>query len=307
MSCGHARASEHRALLYGSRDELVAAAVPFLREGVERDQRTVAVMGGGNADAIREGLGEAAARVRFRDPEDFYATPAGALSRWTVDLAAVPEGGRLRAVGEVAFPTGAPWAVREWARAEAIFSAAFSRAPVDMLCPYATTLPEAALASARATHPGLLDGEDRVDNDGFEDPMAFLRALDAEPLPEPHGPVAELRFDDQPAPARRFAAEHALHAGLSGRRLDDVRVSVSEIATNAVLHGRPPHHIRAWREDDRLVLEIEDGGAGIQSPLTGFLRPGLEQPGGRGVWIARQLCDLVEVRGAQVRLHVSLP
>jgi hypothetical protein len=72
------------------------------------------------------------------------------------------------------------------------------------------------------------------------------------------------------------------------------------------VHGQPPHLIRTWRRNGSLLFEIQDAGGGIVSPLTGFLEPSLEATGGRGVWIARRLCDLVEVRGAQVRLHLVL-
>ena len=50
----------------------------------------------------------------------------------------------------------------------------------------------------------------------------------------------------------------------------------------------------------------------IKDPLTGRLRPGpAALGGGRGLWVANQVCDLVEIRtglgGTQIRLHMRLP
>ncbi|HSO96309.1 MAG TPA: hypothetical protein VLV81_09740 [Acidimicrobiia bacterium] len=39
-----------------------------------------------------------------------------------------------------------------------------------------------------------------------------------------------------------------------------------------------------------------DGGAFDGSPLVGRERPGTEQLSGRGLWVANQLCDLVQIR-----------
>ena len=65
--------------------------------------------------------------------------------------------------------------------------------------------------------------------------------------------------------------------------------------------------MRLWCEDDHLLAEVEDRGL-IEEPLVGRLRPGISQEGGRGLWLANQLCDLVQIRsgaaGTTVRLHL---
>ncbi len=46
----------------------------------------------------------------------------------------------------------------------------------------------------------------------------------------------------------------------------------------------------------------------ISEPLVGRRPPALERQSGRGLWLANQLCDLVQLRstpdGTTVRLHV---
>ena len=43
--------------------------------------------------------------------------------------------------------------------------------------------------------------------------------------------------------------------------------------------------------------------------MAGGVQPVLDEPGGRGLWLANQLCDLVQVRtfenGNVVRIHMT--
>jgi anti-sigma regulatory factor (Ser/Thr protein kinase) len=52
-----------------------------------------------------------------------------------------------------------------------------------------------------------------------------------------------------------------------------------------------------WRTEEHLVCEVRDDGR-IDDPLVGRRMPGPEVEGGRGVWMANQLCDLVQVRSS---------
>jgi anti-sigma regulatory factor (Ser/Thr protein kinase) len=62
-----------------------------------------------------------------------------------------------------------------------------------------------------------------------------------------------------------------------------------------------------WAEDDRVICEVRDHGFGLTDPLAGYRLPELDSTSGRGLWLARQLVDLVEVRsgrsGSTFRLH----
>jgi anti-sigma regulatory factor (Ser/Thr protein kinase) len=85
-------------------------------------------------------------------------------------------------------------------------------------------------------------------------------------------------------------------------------IAASELAANSVAHGGGT--LRTWQDDGRLLVEFEDGGA-IAKPLAGRLRPEPTQEGGRGLWLANQLCDLVQIRSrpgrTTVRLRASPP
>lgn len=64
-----------------------------------------------------------------------------------------------------------------------------------------------------------------------------------------------------------------------------------------------------WGEHDAVVCEIHDRGR-IQDPLAGRVSPTMDSLDGRGLWMANQLCDLVQIRsfpdGGSVRVHKRL-
>lgn len=78
--------------------------------------------------------------------------------------------------------------------------------------------------------------------------------------------------------AREFAREALDAWGWEGARAGDVLLCVSELATNALVHGVPPgrgYLVRLLNEDAgrRLRVEVHDSGDG---------RPALAPPGGSG-------------------------
>jgi anti-sigma regulatory factor (Ser/Thr protein kinase) len=73
----------------------------------------------------------------------------------------------------------------------------------------------------------------------------------------------------------------------------DVVSAVSEAVTNGLQHGRPPVRVRAWTADRLARVHVHDRGL-IPIPATaGYHRPPPEHDRGHGLWIARQLADIV--------------
>ena len=98
------------------------------------------------------------------------------------------------------------------------------------------------------------------------------------------------------------------HVGLGSERTADLVLAVNEIVTNSVRHGGGAGTIRAWIDGEAVVCEVNDDGL-LRDPLVGRRRPLPDAIGGRGLWLANQLCDLVQVRngveGCVVRLRVE--
>jgi anti-sigma regulatory factor (Ser/Thr protein kinase) len=98
----------------------------------------------------------------------------------------------------------------------------------------------------------------------------------------------------------------ASDAGLTGDKADDLVLALSEIASNSVRHAGGSGVFAAWVVDGSVICEVTDSGR-IEHPLVGRQRPVPGTPGGRGLWLANQLCDLVQIRvaprGNTVRIH----
>lgn len=130
----------------------------------------------------------------------------------------------------------------------------------------------------------------------------------SEPLPEPPIEPASLPFNATSLPAvRRTVAREAARAGLTVDQVSDMVLAVSEVATNSVQHGGGGGLLRHWVDADALVCEVRDSGS-IADPLVGRETPGDDPGRARGVWLAYQLCDLVQVSshpgGQVVRLSM---
>jgi anti-sigma regulatory factor (Ser/Thr protein kinase) len=89
--------------------------------------------------------------------------------------------------------------------------------------------------------------------------------------------------------------------------LDDIVLTVAEIAANGLAHGGAPVRVRVWRQGGGLSVQVDDSG-GIPLPAdAGYHRPTAGQtPGGRGLWLARQLADVVSTRSRPGNTSVRL-
>jgi len=163
------------------------------------------------------------------------------------------------------------------------------------------------IAEARRNHPLLAEHGNHTVSPAYRG-EASIAAPFAVPLPRPPGHAPVLRFGGRDLErARRFVAEHAAAAGLERNRMLELVVAVHEIASNCVKHGGGHGRVLVWREPGRVVCEVSGPGA-LTDPLADRRLPDPDDPTGRGLWLANQLCDLVQIRSLRgelvVRLHV---
>ena len=86
------------------------------------------------------------------------------------------------------------------------------------------------------------------------------------------------------AAAREFISGHLLHHGLS-YLVDDVRLVVSELATNALVHARTPFTVTLAEGHRSVLLTVRDGSP--ESPVR--VAASVLDTGGRGVSIVSRV------------------
>ncbi|GAA3344203.1 hypothetical protein GCM10020358_46510 [Amorphoplanes nipponensis] len=117
-------------------------------------------------------------------------------------------------------------------------------------------------------------------------------APEAAPRKDPEVLLEQGFDEDSLYGVRAAVAAHV--ATVAGERTVDTLVLIAhELASNAVRHGGGAGRLRLWLADGALHCQVSDGGAGLEDPeLAGQCLPAPSLPGGRGLWIARQLSDL---------------
>jgi anti-sigma regulatory factor (Ser/Thr protein kinase) len=310
---GHGDGFAHQALLYGSDQEFMDVALPFVEEGLSAKQPTLVAVQERHIENLSAALGGKPEGLTLHPVEDWYETSARTrdkFARWVSEQSAAA--GRARLMGEP------PWAlenearVRDWARHESVINVAFASLAVTFICPYDTrALPEGILAHAHDTHPEIVDGAGTSRSDSYVDPLDFCGRLDSTVEAQQRPPSLELQFGLEELPTvRRLIGSFALDAGLTGSRTEEIVLAANEITTNAVVHGRPPTTVRAWNSDGEIIIEVTDAGEGIRDVLAGQLAPPTDGLGGRGLWLTRLLSDALEVcnaGGCTVTMHVATP
>ncbi len=301
----------HDALLYDDRDELVAVAVPFLLEGLAAGDAAVVATSAGTASILRDAV-DGDSRVHVLERGDVYRarTPTAITTfRQLADERSAHGVRQVRVVGEVDFgETERDWL--EWQRYESVINRALADWPLWGLCVFDTQrLPEPVLESARQTHTSVVTPAGRFPNGDFVDPAHYLRTLPipVEPLESTPPRLSALSVADFIGLRHAVAAELAT-VDAPRDAVEDYLLAVDEMTSNAVRHGKPPVSLRLWVGDDRLVCRIDDHGPGFDDPFAGYGPAHGEDlsRGGMGLWLARQLCDHVDISGDDDGAHVRL-
>lgn len=312
VSSRHGPAFRHEALLYSSPQEFLDGTLPFIRDGRAAGEPVLAVLGADKLELLRSELGGEPEGVCLADMAEVGHNPARIIPAWREFVGENSAGGRpVRGVGEPIHPARRPAELAECHRHECLLNLAFEDAAgFWLLCPYDTSaLPAAVLEEAERNHPLISESGRSRPSDRYGG-LERASAPFSEPLPEPGSRPHECVFDGESLPAvRTFVSIVARDEGLSPERADDLVLAVNEVAANSVVHAGGSGRLLAWREDRALICEVRDRGR-IDIPLAGRVAPGPEQLGGCGLWIANQVCDLVQIRstegGSAVRLHTHL-
>ena len=297
----------HQALIYSDPEEFLATAVPFLRVGLEAGEPLLVAVRRENTALLEGELADDAAEVSFVEIETLGRNPARIIPFWR-DFVEENGAGPTRGIGEPIWPGRGPAEVDECQRHESLLNVAFAGRPaLSLLCPYdGRALDDEVLRGVAHSHRTLV-------HEGVSEQSAgYVASRDcfAGGLEDRPADATDFAFDRGGlADVRRRVERGAERAGLCAGDAAGIVVAANELAANSVVHGGGAGTMRMWRDADRFVVEFEDKGW-IQEPLAGRLRPQPTDACGRGLWLANQLCDLVQIRSrphsTTVRLQAAL-
>ena len=304
-------AFSHEAFLYSDLAEFLDETCGFVREGLERDEAVLVATGGDRLAGLRSFFGTEP-DVQLVEMSEVGANPARIIPVWRQFLDEHVAAGRsVRGIGEPIWAGRTEAELAECHQHESLLNLAFGAGPGwRLLCPYdVSALSDEVIDEARANHPLVLDGGRWSASDMYH-PERARRALRHRPLPPAPTRALQLVFTvGDLAGVRRVVQRFSLAEGLGECTTDDLVLCVDEMASNSLLHGGGDGVLRMWREPTEVLCEISDAGS-IGDPLVGRENPAPDRLGGRGLWMANHLCDLVQVRsgasGTVVRLHVHL-
>ncbi len=297
----------HTFLAHHSGTSLAECVRPFIREGLDASQPVHVNAARHHLANLRAALGEDGGKVTWTDTDEWVPHPGRRL-RAIEDLLEqeAARGRRLRFVGSCAWPVGPEALVREWERFDVALGELLEQYEASMVCLYdADALPADVIDRARHFHPehGLRPARP---NPGFGAPRATLR--DEQHRLALPGDAVCLSGRVTPGTARRFLHDLFASEQLEHERVEELTVIASELVTNSVQAGAETITIAWWEDEDGCALQVDDDGYGFDEPLAGYRRPAADADNGRGVWIARQLADVVELArrdpGTSVRVHV---
>jgi len=298
----------HLGFFYQTADEYAEVVAGFLRAGLTAGDATFAAVPPAKLSLIKDALDGDAPGVEFADMTDIGHNPAWIIPRVRA-FTDRHAGRRVRYVGEPIWASRSDAALREATRHEALINLAFAAADARILCPYDTAeLDLSVIADAAQTHPLLLSGGRHVPSPAYA-VQFHIPSTCSLPLPAPPGDAMSLTYRANLSEVRALVFKHAIDAGLTEPRANDLVLAVSEVAANTFRHTDSPGTLNIWHNADEIVCEVRDSGR-ITDPLAGRRMPAPDAPGGHGLWLVHQVCDLVELRsdstGTTVRMHMAI-
>lgn len=314
VSCETERRStgfDHQAVFYRGLEGLRAHVVPYVREGVRNGEQVLVAMVAEHVAEVERALGSVATRVDFVDMAELGGNPACILPEWRRFVADAAGDRPARGVAEPVWSGRRDVEMEEAVLHETLLNLAFAEGPQwQLLCPYDVgALPRHVIQEAVRSHPTVLDEGTCTAAARYPVHDEAARRF-SEPLRQAPASAVTVPFGAQDLTALRglvrlLTAEAPLARGV----MEDLVLAAHELSTNSVVHGGGRGVLRTWQEPDAFVVEVQDEGW-IDDPLVGRdMLQGLAE-NGRGIWMANQLCDLVQVRsgasGTVVRLFAWL-
>jgi anti-sigma regulatory factor (Ser/Thr protein kinase) len=310
-------AYEHAALIIDSDGAVRARLVPVLNDLVARGAGVLMIVSAKVELLVRTEFGALSDQLEWREPSSFYQRLGFAYEefrRYTAEQYA--QGRRVHIVAEPDIttdidPSSPVDRAAEYLSYEVVYN--------DIIAPYDCPLTCIWDARRHSTliieNVRLLHSHEIIDGGKLMSvqhvaALDYLARRNEIPLPPP---PADTDLDltlsglDGVGPVRTAVRAWALRQSFSDAAAIDIVIAVAEVVTNGIVHGAVPVRVRAWRHAKTLVVQVDDAGGRPLPSIAGYLAPDRHPDTGRGMWLARQLSDVVKVHTAggitSVRLH----
>jgi anti-sigma regulatory factor (Ser/Thr protein kinase) len=295
----------HEALPYSDHAEFVSCCQSIAESSRDHGERLIFLVAAVKLSDVRDVVDRGGDDIAFVSADEHGRNPARITT--LLDTFQAGSGGRpCVGVNEPVFGRRSPAALDEARLGESLLNTVRLRSwPLSVLCLYDVgELTADELLLMRRNHPAVrgLDENPAYDPD-------LASELFRSRLAAPRPPVVKrnVHGGSDLAAARAFVRAFARDHDVLPDRREDLVLAAHEVITNSIRHGGGECRLSMW-VDGAVVCEARDAGV-IRDPLVGRLAPVPTAPTGRGLWLANQLCDLVQIRSSQagtvVRLHVE--
>jgi anti-sigma regulatory factor (Ser/Thr protein kinase) len=306
---GGADPFRHLAVSYRDTDGLVETLGPMLDAALRRGDVVLAAVDELVRAVIEQRLGDRVSGIVFGEPAQPYTwSGQTTAARRAATLREMTADGRAALVLSDSSAVGAP---DVWNVVDASSNLALRGLPVTLVC-----LCDALRGTGDAerflywNHPELFQGATASPNPRYRTPDQVLTAMPAPPAPALGPPDHEMAFASASAlrDVRRSTRARGEEAGLGEDAIEGLVLAVGELASNCVEHGPGHGTLSWWSAPDRLVAQIDDPGR-MTTTTPGLRCPETRSVRGRGVWLARQLTDVLHLwtglDGTHVRLEIG--
>jgi anti-sigma regulatory factor (Ser/Thr protein kinase) len=308
----------HAAAVYGSDQELRTHVVAFLMDGLSRREKVVAIVPPRTGQILGASLGSGAMMVQWGLPGlsyDHLGRATETIRGYLAERRAAGEMTRLLTESDVNGGRRGPGRLAGYLRAESAAEQLYGSHGFPWLCLYdRRRYSPGVIADVERVHPYLLDEKGAPAlNAGYVDPVTYLAAHPGPVSAVPPEVAVDVELNDinDLGDIRHQAGDAALRLGLLPADTKLAEVAAGEVIANAFRHAVPPGRMRVWRDSDAVLIRVDSAGPGPAVAVSGYRPPDLAAGSGAGMWVARQIADVVHVEtrrdGTTVELQFPLP
>jgi len=287
----------HQGCIYGSDAEFLSTAVPFVRDGLRRDEPVLVTTTSANLELLQDALGTQAGDIDYAESAYFGRRPpqlATAFQRYWTRHRPIAASGAVRILAEPVWVGRSRREVAAWTRMEAGLNMVLADTAIWMICPYDTRIADAAIIEdARRTHPECVAGRRAKPCSQFIAPEEFARR---HAPPKPPWDTTDFRFDGDLAATRRHVVDAAAQLLPSEESVGRFAIAVGEAM--AYLRRRRIARVTAWVRPvaGRVVCTVHSAQPLDDiHPFVGFRTPGLREQTGDGLWLTNQICEWLDI------------